>query len=203
MPPETEASHFVHVLEPYAQKHGMPFAEFVDAYNHHRVDVPELDEYFLHDRAVRESGHDTSYRLEKVCANLATVNLNSLLYKYEMDIARVIRTFFNDKLVIPGGFRVRDQKEGHFETLGCVGSPREEETSDDGQVPVERRQGHVFRLRHSQERTQPVRGRDNVLAHVGRRLHATAGCCARPGSTPAPRSLRWFYSPAPKSPEAG
>jgi alpha,alpha-trehalase len=47
-----------------------------------------VDEYFLHDRAVRESGHDTSYRLDGRCANLLTVDLNSLLYKYEMDIAK-------------------------------------------------------------------------------------------------------------------
>ena len=116
VPPETEASHFVHVLDPYAKKHGMTFKQFVRAYNLREVDEPELDEYFMHDRAVRESGHDTSYRLEKVCANLATVDLNSLLYKYETDIGRAIRTYFKDKLVIPECFRVAGQKEGHFET---------------------------------------------------------------------------------------
>ena len=46
-----------------------------------KLKEPELDRYFFHDRAVRESGHDTSYRLEKVCANLATNDLNCLLYK--------------------------------------------------------------------------------------------------------------------------
>lgn len=105
VPPETEPSHFIHILTPYAEKYGMEFKEFVQAYNHRRVIEPELDEYFLHDRAVRESGHDTSYRLEKVCADLATVDLNSLLYKYEVDIARIIRTHFNDKLDIPEEFR--------------------------------------------------------------------------------------------------
>lgn len=105
VPPETEPSHFTQILTPYAEKYGMEFKEFVQAYNHRRVCEPELDEYFLHDRAVRESGHDTSYRLEKVCANLATVDLNSLLYKYEVDIARIIRTHFNDKLDIPEEFR--------------------------------------------------------------------------------------------------
>ncbi|KAF2399422.1 neutral trehalase short isoform [Trichodelitschia bisporula] len=116
VPPETEASHFVHVLEPYAKKHNMTFTEFVDAYNHRRVDEPELDVYFMHDRAVRESGHDTSYRLEKVCADLATVDLNSLLYKYETDIGRCIRTFWKDKLVIPAEWRTKEMKDGHFET---------------------------------------------------------------------------------------
>ncbi|KAL5340482.1 trehalase-domain-containing protein [Aspergillus crustosus] len=105
VPPETEASHFTHLLTPYAEKYGMEFKEFVQAYNTGKVQEPDLDEYFLHDRAVRESGHDTSYRLERVCANIATVDLNSLLYKYEVDIARVIRTYFKDKLDIPVEFR--------------------------------------------------------------------------------------------------
>jgi alpha,alpha-trehalase len=104
VPPETEATHFMHVLEPYAQKHGMTFDEFVDAYNHQRVSEPELDKYFLHDRAVRESGHDTSYRLENVAADLAVVDVNALLYKYECDIGRTIRNHFGDKLVIPKEF---------------------------------------------------------------------------------------------------
>ncbi|KAL3456442.1 trehalase-domain-containing protein [Aspergillus heterothallicus] len=105
VPPETEATHFTHLLTPYAEKHGMEFKEFVEAYNSGKVVEPDLDEYFLHDRAVRESGHDTSYRLERVCANLATVDLNSLLYKYEVDIARVIRIHFKDRLDIPPEFR--------------------------------------------------------------------------------------------------
>jgi alpha,alpha-trehalase len=116
VPPETEASHFTHVLEPYAERNNMTFDEFVHAYNHQSVHEPELDEYFLHDRAVRESGHDTSYRLEKVCANLATVDLNSLLCKYEQDIERVIRVFFNDKFPIPDEWRTPNMKSGHIET---------------------------------------------------------------------------------------
>ena len=114
--PETESSHFIHVLEPYAKKRGMTFSEFVRAYNYQEVEEPELDEYFKHDRSVRESGHDTTYRLEKVAADLATVDLNSLLYKYETDITRSIRTFFGDELPIPDGYRTKDMKEGHFET---------------------------------------------------------------------------------------
>lgn len=116
VPPETEASHFTHILEPYAKKHGIPFDEFVDGYNHGRIKEPELDEYFLHDRAVRESGHDTSYRLERVCADLATIDLNSLLYKYEVDIARTIRKVFGDRLMIPAEFCVGSMKPNHIET---------------------------------------------------------------------------------------
>ncbi|PLN84052.1 trehalase-domain-containing protein [Aspergillus taichungensis] len=116
VPPETEPSHFTHILTPYAEKHGMEFKEFVEAYNHRQVIEPELDEYFLHDRAVRESGHDTSYRLERVCANLGTVDLNSLLYKYEVDIARCIRTYFKDRLDIPHEFRTPQSKDIEYES---------------------------------------------------------------------------------------
>ncbi|KAK3646302.1 alpha,alpha-trehalase nth1 [Elasticomyces elasticus] len=110
VPPETESTHFIHVLKPYADKHGITHDEFVHAYNYGHVVEPELDEYFLHDRAVRESGHDTSYRLERVAAHLATIDLNSLLYKIECDIARTIRAFFNDKLDIPAEWQSPGQK---------------------------------------------------------------------------------------------
>ncbi|KAH8701906.1 alpha,alpha-trehalase TreB/Nth1 [Talaromyces proteolyticus] len=116
VPPETEASHFLHLLTPYAEKHGMSFEEFVTAYNDGVVKEPYLDEYFVHDRAVRESGHDTSYRLERICANLATIDLNSLLYKYEVDISRAIRTFFQDRLTIPQEFRTPQSEKIEFET---------------------------------------------------------------------------------------
>ncbi|KFH45862.1 Neutral trehalase-like protein [Hapsidospora chrysogenum ATCC 11550] len=111
VPPETESTHFVHVLEPYRKKHNMEFQEFVRAYNYGEVHEPELDEYFMHDRAVRESGHDTTYRFEGVCANLATIDLNSLLFKYETDIARTIRGLFGDKIIMPEEF--------------CAGTPYE------------------------------------------------------------------------------
>lgn len=93
LPPETEASHFNAILLRFAKATG--YSEQEDAkkiaedYNSGTFKCPELDEYFLHDRAVRESGHDTTYRLDGRCANLLTVDLNSLLYKYEIDIARI------------------------------------------------------------------------------------------------------------------
>ncbi|KAF9068956.1 trehalase-domain-containing protein [Rhodocollybia butyracea] len=98
IPPETEATHFTHILEPYAQKHGLSILEFSEKYNNGELKEPGLDEYFLHDRAVRESGHDTSYRLEKRCASLATIDLQALLYKYEVDIGTAIREVFDDEL---------------------------------------------------------------------------------------------------------
>ena len=114
IPPETEASHFLHILTPYAKKHNLEFKEFVKAYNMGEIEEPELDEYFLHDRGVRESGHDTSYRLEGVAADLATVDLNSLLYKYETDIAFIIKSIFNDRLIIPAEWQT---KENHIDQI--------------------------------------------------------------------------------------
>ncbi|KAI8389984.1 Trehalase signature 1 [Nakaseomyces glabratus] len=101
IPPETEPEHFDTKLRPYAKKYNVTIPEFRRMYNAKEVHEPELDEFFLHDRGVRESGHDTTYRLEGVCAYLATIDLNSLLYKYEVDIANFIKEFCNDKYVDP------------------------------------------------------------------------------------------------------
>lgn len=116
VPPETEASHFEHVLQPYADKHKMSYKDFIHAYNHGHVFEPELDKFFIHDRAVRESGHDTSYRLENVAADLAVVDLNSCLFKYESDIKRIIAFHFNGKLEVPAAFCAKDRKPGYIET---------------------------------------------------------------------------------------
>jgi alpha,alpha-trehalase len=102
MPPETEPDHFNEVLEPFANKHGLSLVEFRNKYIENQISDPELEEYFMHDRSVRESGHDTSYRLEGISAHLNTVDLNSLLYKYEMDIAGLIKKEFRDSLKLSG-----------------------------------------------------------------------------------------------------
>jgi alpha,alpha-trehalase len=104
VPPETEASHFTHVLRPYAEKHNCSVNEFTRKYNNGEIQDADLDEYFMHDRAVRESGHDTTYRFEKRCANLATIDLNALLYKYEVDIGTAIRELFDDHLELIDDF---------------------------------------------------------------------------------------------------
>lgn len=98
VPPETEATHFDAILKPYLEKYNLEQSEFIKKYNHDEISESKLDEYFLHDRAVRESGHDTSYRLEGRCAYLATVDLNSLLYKYETDIAFIISAYFEGQI---------------------------------------------------------------------------------------------------------
>jgi len=83
--------------------------------------------------AIRESGHDTSYRLENRCANMATIDLNCLLYKYETDIANTIRTHFDDKLAIPAEF--------------CAGNltPDEQQTSALWDARAEKRKAAIHK----------------------------------------------------------
>ncbi|KAI9753064.1 MAG: hypothetical protein M4579_005363 [Chaenotheca gracillima] len=116
VPPETESTHFVSLLTPYAKKHGLSLEHFVQGYNNGELKEPELDLYFLHDHAIRESGHDTSYRLERLAADLATIDLNALLYKYETDISKAIRNVFQDSLEIPGEFCAPGEEPGHVES---------------------------------------------------------------------------------------
>lgn len=51
MPPETESSHFDHVITPFAKKYGLSLKEFTAKYQNYEIHEPELDEYFRHDRA--------------------------------------------------------------------------------------------------------------------------------------------------------
>ena len=60
IPPEVEETHFDHIILPYVRKHQMTKRGFIEAYNNGAIKEPRLDDFFLHDRAVRESGHDTS-----------------------------------------------------------------------------------------------------------------------------------------------
>jgi alpha,alpha-trehalase len=103
MPPETEKGHYDGYLQPYAEAAGMDVGAYAQAIRRRRITDPELDAYFVHDRALRESGHDNSYRLEGRAANLNTVDLNALLYKYEVDIARTVQSIFDDVLTMPDG----------------------------------------------------------------------------------------------------
>lgn len=102
-PPEVEPGHYDAVFRAFAQRHGMDPVQFEQGYRAGRIRDPELDEYFVHDRCMRESGHDTSYRLDGCCADLATVDLNSLLYKEESDIAFLLEAYFEGMIVFPDG----------------------------------------------------------------------------------------------------
>ncbi|QMU64284.1 MAG: trehalase [Flavobacteriaceae bacterium] len=96
IPPETEEGHFDAIIEPFANKKGLTITEYIEAYDNGSIQNPLLDLYFLHDRSVRESGHDTSYRLDGNCADLNLVDLNCMLYKYETDFAELIQNEFDD-----------------------------------------------------------------------------------------------------------
>lgn len=114
--PETDATEFTHILEPYAEKYNITVTEFGEAYTYGKIEEPNLDVFFLHDRALRESGHDTSNRFEGVCADLATIDLNCLLYRYETDIRDAIRIVFDDKLQVPAAFCAPGQVADRIET---------------------------------------------------------------------------------------
>ena len=113
--PEVEAIDFAHKLAPFARKYGMTIAKFGEAYTNGEIEEDELDTFYLHDRALRESGHDTTKRLEDVCANLGTIDLNCLLYRYETDIAETIKNNFDDHFQVPAAFCAPGQRAEHFE----------------------------------------------------------------------------------------
>ncbi len=102
-PPEVEPGAFDSVYAPYARKEGLSLEEFERRYASGRLHVPALDEYFVNDRSMRESGHDTSYRLLGRSAHLVTVDLNALLYKIERDIAWAIDSVFGGSLRLSSG----------------------------------------------------------------------------------------------------
>lgn len=97
--PETELTQYDSMLKPFAERAGLSIREYHKKYLSREIIDPEIEELIKHDRGIRESGHDTSYRLDKVCAHLNTVDLNSLLYKYEIDIAEIIKSEFDNYFV--------------------------------------------------------------------------------------------------------
>ncbi len=105
-PPEVEPGHFDAIYMPFALERDLTVREFEKLYKTGQINVPELDKFFVHDRAVRESGHDTTYRWDvggDRGADFVTVDLNSLLYKIEIDIGRTIENEFGGKLKLPDG----------------------------------------------------------------------------------------------------
>ena len=97
-PPEVELGHFDYLYAKYAKKLAMDAKLLQESYKSRALIVPELDEFFTHDRSMRESGHDKTYRWDDNCADFVNVDLNSLLYKFEIDIADTIKKEFNDAL---------------------------------------------------------------------------------------------------------
>ncbi|MGB7786973.1 MAG: trehalase family glycosidase, partial [Salinimicrobium sp.] len=103
IPPETERGHFREVLKKFGAKYGISADAFRRKYQSGEIEDEEANDYFRHDRSIRESGHDTSWRLENRAANLNTVDLNSLLYKYEKDFAYLIGKCFGGSFTAASG----------------------------------------------------------------------------------------------------
>lgn len=104
-PPEVERDHYKNIIEYYANKHSMTPSDFERAYNQGDIEETGLDEYLKHDRSCRESGHDTTYRFVGRAADLAAVDLNSCLYRYETDLAHILEDYFDGSLKIPSDFQ--------------------------------------------------------------------------------------------------
>lgn len=102
LPPETEEGHYDAIIKPHADKINLSIEEYTQQYLNRKIENKELDDYFIHDRSVRESGHDTSYRLEGICADLNPVELNAMLYRYEIDFAELIQNEFNNHFEFEG-----------------------------------------------------------------------------------------------------
>jgi alpha,alpha-trehalase len=103
LPPEAETGRFEAVLWPYARRHGLGLAAFTEAYAHRALSEPELDAWFAHYYAAQESGQDPCHRIEGRGAHLCSIDLNSLLYRYEVDIAHAIGKHFGDTLTLADG----------------------------------------------------------------------------------------------------
>lgn len=98
-PPEVEAGHFDWLYQERAARSGKAPSELRQQYLSRALEPEEqaeLDEFFLHDRTMRESGHDTTYRFWTKegdrAADYATIDLNALLFKVELDLAQLSQT---------------------------------------------------------------------------------------------------------------
>lgn len=110
-PPEVEPGHFDTFYQAHAVEHGHcakssvadpsdgTFLECVRelerAYTSGGLTDPQIDAFFVQDQCVRESGHDTTFRWfdggKERCTDFATVDLNTLLLQYELDVADLYR----------------------------------------------------------------------------------------------------------------
>lgn len=101
--PEVEPGHYDEVLAPYARKTGATPGEYLKGVLAGKYADKGLAEYFVHDRAVRESGHDTTYRFDGRTVDFLSVDLNSLLYRIETDVADLLDSEFGGTLRLSDG----------------------------------------------------------------------------------------------------
>jgi len=113
--PEVEPGHYDEKIQPWLaqvkpENPDVPLTPFrflneylyAGKYADLKADGMTLDQFFKHDRAVRESGHDTTHRFDDRTEDFVSVDLNSLLYKYEVDFAELLENEFGGKLLSLG-----------------------------------------------------------------------------------------------------
>lgn len=108
--PEVEVGHYDEKIEPWLiqarSRISLPLTpyRFLNQYlycgnfSDLTANGTTLDEFFENDRAMRESGHDTTHRFDDRAQDFVSVDLNALLFRYEMDFAEVLENEFNGKL---------------------------------------------------------------------------------------------------------
>jgi alpha,alpha-trehalase len=67
-----------------------------DLAKHYAAERPDTVEFHRHDRAIRESGWDMCHRFGTATHHHEPVCLNSLLFQYELDLARLLRLVEGD-----------------------------------------------------------------------------------------------------------
>jgi alpha,alpha-trehalase len=149
-----------------------------------------LNEFFKHDRAVRESGHDTTHRFDDRTADFVSVDLNALLLRYEMDFAELIQKEFDGQLPGLGDAgnaghwrraalaRKRaimdlmwDEARGYFFDYDFVNRRRSTYISATGLYPL---WAGLFDANNSTEKKQAER----TVAYACAKLEETAGLAA-------------------------
>lgn len=103
LPKEVEPGHYRDVLKEVAAARNFSVEEYLIQYRNGTLRDPVVDKIADHDRAMRESGRDTSLRFMFSCSDLCTVDLNCLLFKYETDIADILDREFGGQLEGPDG----------------------------------------------------------------------------------------------------
>jgi alpha,alpha-trehalase len=109
--PEVEVGGYDEQIQPWlakanARNPGAPLTptrflnefSYCGTFSNLKANGMTLSQFFVNDRAVRESGHDTTHRFDDRTTDFVSVDLNSLLYKYETDFAEILETQFGGKL---------------------------------------------------------------------------------------------------------
>jgi alpha,alpha-trehalase len=146
--PEVEPGHYDPILRPYANRAGLTPARYLEEYLAGRAREPALDAFFHNDRAVRESGHDTTNRFDERADDFLTVDLNSLLYKTETDAAFLLDRWFGGRLkTADGGIEKaadwRQRAEARKKTMNALFWDEKEGFFFDYDVRGRRRSGYV------------------------------------------------------------